>query len=92
MFCSDTKGCKCCGVSTQYTHIVEVVEDGEAVLGPLAVGLRAAGPGEGPGVAAAADGLAAPVLPAQAPLVAAQAPARPEVGGAVSRDLARGKG
>ena len=81
--------CKCLGVST---HIVEVVEDGEAVLGALAVGLRAAGPGEGPGVAAAADGLAAPVLPAQAPLVAAQTPARPEVGGAVSRDLVRGKG
>ena len=83
--------CKCLGVSI-YTHIVEVVEDGEAVLGALAVGLRAAGPGEGPGVAAAADGLAAPVLPAQAPLVAAQAPARPEVGRAVSRDLVRGRG
>ena len=38
-------------------------------------------------MAAAADGLAAAVLPGQAPLVAAQPPARPEVGRAVSRDL-----
>ena len=77
----------CIGTTLYLTHVVEVVEDGETVLGSPAVGLGAPGAGEGPGVAALADALAPPVLPAQGALVAADPAAGPEVGGAVGGDL-----
>ena len=74
-------------VQSAQTYVVEVVEDGEAVLRALAVRLGPPGACEGPGMAAPADPLRPPVLPGQRPLVPTEPPPGPEVGGAVSGDL-----
>ena len=47
------------------TYIVEVVEDGKTVLGPLPIRLSSSGPSEGPGVTTFADSLSPPILPGQ---------------------------
>ena len=69
------------------THVVEVVEDGQTVLGASAIRLRASGASEGPGVSALADALGPPVLPAQVAFVSTDPAAGPEVGGAISGHL-----
>ena len=58
--------------------VVHVVENGHAVLGPLAVRLRAAEPLRRPGVEAAGDELLHAALPAHSPLVLAQAAPGPQ--------------
>ena len=74
-------------VQSAQTYVVEVVEDGEAVLRALAVRLGPPGACEGPGVAPPADPLRPPVLPGERPLVPTEPAPGPEVGRAVSGDL-----